>query len=186
MRKSLLFFSLWPMLLFCQDDEIYLLVRADDMGFCHAANEACMEVFEKGICRSVEIMVPTPWFPEAVEMLKKHADYDVGIHLCLTSEWHNLKWRPLTNVPSLVDENGYFVSSFWGSQDRPEASNFQKLDWEIEEVEQELRAQIELARRLLPHISHLSFHMGGDRFDPRIDSVFQLLAQEYDLDVNLE
>jgi hypothetical protein len=31
---------------------------------------------------------------------------DVGVPL--TSEWENIKWRPLTHAPSIVDEDGYF------------------------------------------------------------------------------
>ena len=34
------------------NDTITLLVRADDIGFCHAANLACIDVFTHGICRS--------------------------------------------------------------------------------------------------------------------------------------
>ena len=68
-------------------DEICLLVRADDIGMAHAGNAACIEVYEQGICRSVELMVPCPWFAEAVELLRAHPEYDVGVHLTLTSEW---------------------------------------------------------------------------------------------------
>ena len=32
-----------------QDKEIRLIVRADDMGACHAANEACIQCLRKGI-----------------------------------------------------------------------------------------------------------------------------------------
>ena len=39
-------------------NEISLLVRADDIGMAHAGNAACIEVYEQGICRSVELMVP--------------------------------------------------------------------------------------------------------------------------------
>ena len=35
--------------------EIKLVVRADDIGSCHAANLACIQCFQKGIARSVEV-----------------------------------------------------------------------------------------------------------------------------------
>ena len=88
-----------------QKNNIYLIVRADDIGMAHTVNQACIDVFTDGIAKSVEIMVPTPSFEEAVEMLNAHPEYDVGVHLTLTSEWQNLKWRPLTHAPSLQKES---------------------------------------------------------------------------------
>jgi len=49
------------------DDAVYLIVRADDIGSSHAANLACIESYQNGIARSVEVMVPCPWFLEAAE-----------------------------------------------------------------------------------------------------------------------
>ncbi|RMG66742.1 MAG: ChbG/HpnK family deacetylase, partial [Bacteroidetes bacterium] len=40
-----------------------LLVRADDMGASHAANFACLRAVNEGIARSIEVMVPGPWYP---------------------------------------------------------------------------------------------------------------------------
>ena len=88
-----------------RDDEIRLIVRGDDIGSSHAANVACIESYRDGIMRSVEVMVPCPWFAEAVEMLNENPGLDVGIHLTLTSEWEKCKWRPLTYGPSLVNED---------------------------------------------------------------------------------
>jgi len=58
--------------LFAQTDEIQLLVRADDIGSFHAANVACIESYQNGIARSVELMAPCAWFPEAVKMLAEN------------------------------------------------------------------------------------------------------------------
>src|SRR5262245_64767970 len=90
------------------DGEIRLLVRADDMGVAQSVNEACIKSCKEGIARSVEVIVPGPWFLDAVRLLKENQDIDVGVHLALTSEWERVKWRPLTNAPSLVDADGYF------------------------------------------------------------------------------
>ena len=35
-----------------------LLVRGDDMGASRSINAACLEACQKGICRSVEVLVP--------------------------------------------------------------------------------------------------------------------------------
>ena len=79
------------------------------MGFSHYANVGCIKAYQEGILTAVEVMVPCDYFPEAVELLKQNQGLDVGIHLTLNSEWENIKWRSLTNAPSLVDENGFFL-----------------------------------------------------------------------------
>ncbi len=168
-----------------QKNEIYLIVRADDIGMTHAVNQACVDVYTKGIAKSVEIMVPTPWFEEAVKLLNDHPDYDVGIHLTLTSEWQNIKWRPLTHCPSLVDENGYFHSFIW-KNNIPGVSFLLENDWKLEEVEAELRAQIELAKAKLPHLSHYTGHMGCQDADPKIKELVKRLGKEYKIEINLD
>jgi predicted glycoside hydrolase/deacetylase ChbG (UPF0249 family) len=166
-----------------QKDDIYLIVRADDIGFTHSANKACIDSYIKGIARSVEIMVPTPWFEEAVTMLNEHPEYDVGIHLTLTSEWSNLKWRPLTNAPSITDDNGYFHPFVW-KNDVEGATFLLENDWKIEEIAAELRAQIELAKSKLPHLSHYTGHMGFAGADPKIQEVVEKLADEYGINID--
>ncbi|MFT3701119.1 MAG: ChbG/HpnK family deacetylase [Agriterribacter sp.] len=91
-----------------QDKPIRLLVRGDDMGFSHSGNLALVETYKKGIERSIEVIVPSPWFPEAVKMLEENPGVDVGVHLCLSSEWDNIKWRPVSYCPSITDSDGYF------------------------------------------------------------------------------
>ena len=166
-----------------QKGDIYLIVRADDIGFAHTVNRACIDSYSQGIARSVEVMVNTPWFPEAVRLLNQHPGYDVGLHLTLTSEWENIKWRPLTSAPGLCDDHGYFHPFIWRNQ-VPGATFLTESEWTIDEVEAEFRAQIELARRHLPHISHLSGHMGCTHADPRITEVYKKLAAEYGLDID--
>src|SRR5688572_14368610 len=86
-----------------QSQPIRLIVRGDDMGFSHSGNEALIKAYKEGIERSIEVIVPSPWFPEAVKMLEENPAVDVGIHLVLTSEWDNIKWRPVSHSPSLTD-----------------------------------------------------------------------------------
>ena len=86
-----------------QETHPRLIVRADDMGSFRAANIACLKGYTEGIESSIEVMVVTAWFPEAARLLRENPGIDVGLHLTLTSEWENVKWRPLTHCPSLTD-----------------------------------------------------------------------------------
>lgn len=188
MKTSLLAFViiLLNTTLFAQtDNDIYLLVRADDIGSFHAANEACILSYQNGIAHSVEIMAPCTWFLEAAQMLNENPGFDVGVHLTLTSEWDHIKWRPLTHCPTLVDKDGYFFPKVRKAEGYPDNSSIEESDWSLTEIEQELRAQIEISLKHIPHISHLSSHMGFEGLDPKIGEIVKKLAKEYNLEVDL-
>jgi predicted glycoside hydrolase/deacetylase ChbG (UPF0249 family) len=154
------------------EESIQLIMRADDMGFSNAANLACIKGYKEGIITTVEVLVPGPWFLAAAKLLKENPDLDVGVHLALTSEWDNYKWRPLTQAPSLVTEDRYFP----GSDDE-----FRQLNVSTEEVEQEFRAQIELALKYIPQVSHLSVHMNAPVSTEELIQIIVKLSQEYNL-----
>lgn len=160
-------------------DKIYLLVRADDIASFHEANLACIRSVKEGIAKSIEIMVPCAWFPEAVKMLNENPSIDVGIHLVLTSEWDEVKWRPLTHAPSLTDANGYFFPMIWG--DVNNRNCLKNNAWKLDEIENELRAQIELAQKCIPGISHISAHMGFTGMDSKVSGLVDRLGEEYHL-----
>lgn len=166
-------------------ESITLLVRADDIGFCHAANLACIDVFTHGICRSVELMAPCPWFLEAVSLLRAHPTYDVGVHLTMTSEWDNYKWGPLTRARSIVTADGYFYPRYRRRDGYPDEPVLEEADWTAEDVEQEFRAQIERVRSCIPWVSHLTTHMGYLRDHPVFSAIVENLTAEYDLVVDL-
>ena len=159
-----------------------LVIRIDDMGALHSVNEASIDVYQNGIAQSVEVLAVGSWFPEAVKMLKENPGLDVGVHLALTSEWENVKWRPLTYCPTLVDENGYFFPMMGPNPAYPGQSvmeNMQKFD--INEIEKEFRAQIELALRNIPQITHISGHMYSTAFSPEVNALVKRLSEEYNL-----
>lgn len=172
--------------LFGGGDEIRLIVRADDIGSSHAANVACIKSYREGVVRSVEVMVPCPWFNEAVEMLEANPGYDVGVHLTLTSEWTNVKWRPLTDCPSLVDEAGNFFAMVWPNKNIGPNCSIREANPDIAEVERELRAQIELALKKIKNVTHLTGHMGFAGASDEIKAVVEKLAEEYKLPVRVE
>ncbi len=163
------------------EDDIKLIVRADDIGAAHSVNLACIKSYKEGIARSVEVLVTAPWFNEAVKMLNENPGYDVGVHLDLTSEWEYYKWGPISNAPSLVDEQGHFFPMTSQRNDFPPNTGFLQSKWKIEEVEQELRAQIELAKQKIPHVSHITNHMGTATCTPELKALVNRLSKEYQL-----
>jgi chitin disaccharide deacetylase len=160
-----------------------LIVRGDDMGFSHSGNEALIKSFKDGIETSIEVIVPSPWFPEAVRLLKENPTVDVGIHIALTSEWDNSKYRPVSYCPSLTDEDGYFFPMIWPNKNYP-GKALTENKWTIEDVEKELRAQIELALRKIPRVSHISGHMGSYGISPEVSALAKRLAKEYKIDID--
>lgn len=159
-----------------------LIVRGDDMGYAHGGNVALMQTYNEGIMTSLEIIVPSPWFPEAVEMLKEVPDLDVGIHLALTSEWDNVKWRPVSEAPSLRDADGYFYPMIYPNPNYPGRA-LTENDWKLVDIEREFRAQIELALKHIPRLSHISGHMGCAGINEEVKALTKRLAVEYGLDI---
>lgn len=168
--------------LFGQQSNPRLIVRADDMGSFRSANIACMEAYKNGIESSIEVMVVTAWFPEAARLLRENPGIDVGLHLTFTSEWDNVKWRPLTDCPSLTDSNGYFLPMMRPNPAYPGLA-ITENKWNIEEIEREARAQIEMALKNIPHVSHISGHMGSTGFAPEVLELMERLSEEYNLPV---
>jgi predicted glycoside hydrolase/deacetylase ChbG (UPF0249 family) len=128
----------------CGRHKLPVIVRGDDMGYSHAGNEAIIKCYKEGIEKSVEVIVASPWFPEAIKLLNENPGIDVGIHLAITSEWDNIKWRPLSDCASLKDANGYFFPMIWPNKNYP-GQAIREQKWKIEDVEKEFRAQIEMA-----------------------------------------
>ncbi len=159
-----------------QSDARKLIIHVDDAGMCHAANVATIKGLESGLVTSTSVMLPCGWAPDFAKYARQHPEYCYGVHLTLNSEWPGYRWGPVAGrdrVPSLVDEQGYF----WG--DVAKVAEHAKA----EEVEIELRAQIELAKTLEIPLSHLDTHMGSVLARPDIVEVYVRLGLEYDLPI---
>ena len=157
-------------------DAKLLILHADDAGVSHSEDSATIAAFEKKAINSASIMVPCPWFPEIAAYAKAHPELDWGIHLTLTAEWKNYKWGGVSSsdkISSLLDKNGYLYSSV------EEFTRHAKS----EEVETELRAQIEKAMSFGIKITHLDNHMGSILGSPVFIKIYQKLGKEYNLPV---
>ncbi|MEA5425767.1 ChbG/HpnK family deacetylase [Arcicella lustrica] len=157
-----------------------LIVRGDDMGYAHSGNEALIKSYKEGIETSIEVIVASPWFSEAVKLLAENKRVDVGLHFAITSEWDNVKWRPLTEAKSLRNADGYFYPMLFHNNNYPKQAVLDN-DWKIEDIEKELRAQIEMALKYIPRLSHVSGHMGSTAFNQEVKDMARRVAKEYKL-----
>lgn len=162
-------------------DEIRLVVKADDMGAAHGVNVGTIDAYVNGIVTTTNVIVPGPWFPEAARMLKQHPGLDVGVHLALTSEWENVKWRPVTQAPSIVDADGYFFPMVVPRQGFPPQTSLREAQWKLDEIERELRGQLDLAKRHLPQATYTWYHMGFTMLAPEVRELAAKLTKEYGL-----
>ena len=161
--------------------EIRLVVKGDDMGAAHGVNVGTIDAYRQGILTTTNVLVPGPWFPEAARMLRENPGLDVGVHLAITSEWDNVKWRPLTHAPSIVDTDGYFFPMVTARAGSPPKASIKEADWKLEEIERELRAQLDAAKRHLPQATYTWYHMGFTSLDPRVRDLAARLSKEYGL-----
>ncbi|MFQ5512816.1 MAG: polysaccharide deacetylase family protein [Myxococcota bacterium] len=141
--------SLIERLGFARGDRV-IVVHVDDMGLCSAANRGALRALG-GAATSASVMVPCPAFEEVAELARARPELDLGVHLTLNAEHEVLRWGPvLDDVPSLVSPDG----GMWRST--AEVVAHARPD----EVERELRAQVERALAAGIDVTHLDAHMG--------------------------
>jgi YdjC-like protein len=125
----------------------------DDMGMSFDSDEGGIAALTKGMSTSCSVMMPCPWVPGFIHWLNDHPDIDAGLHLTLTSEWKDYRWGPLAGknaVPGLVDKEGDLWPSVEAVVQHATA----------DEVEKEIRAQLDRARAMGFEPTHLDTHMG--------------------------
>lgn len=153
-----------------------VVLHADDIGMCHASILAYEQTLPFGVLSSAATMVPCPWYPTAAAYCRAHAGdsrLDMGVHLTLTSEWQEYRWKPLSTLDAstgLLDGEGYLHRLAAGVHDHAE----------ISAVETELRAQIERALADGIDATHADTHM-LTLFGGRLIPTYVKVALEYGL-----
>jgi chitin disaccharide deacetylase len=151
-----------------------LILHADDLGVAHSENAASLDALDKGVINSASIMIPTPWVTEVAEYAKAHPDADLGLHLTLTSEWATYRWgstAPRDQVPTLHDPDGTL----------PKDTRTVATRAKIDEVEKELRAQIDRAYAIGIKPTHVDSHMGALFNTPELMATYVKVARSYKL-----
>ena len=135
-------------------DAKLLIIHGDDIGIAHSINIASFDGYKNNAINSGSAMIPSPWIKEVAEFLKENPNYDIGLHLTLTAEWKNYKWRGVSSsneIPSLLNEYNVFYDN----------TSDVNINANPEEVRKELQAQIDYARSLGINPSHIDSHMGA-------------------------
>lgn len=157
-------------------DTKMLIMHADDIGMAYSVNKATVEAFNKGGINSASIMVPCPWFKDIASYINDNPKFDFGLHLTLTAEWENYKWSgvlPPDEIPGLLSEEGYFYASV-----EEVVANATP-----EEVESEIRAQVQRAIDFGIQPTHLDSHMGTLFNHPEFFKAYQKVGKEFNIPV---
>jgi len=147
-----------------------LILNADDFGLCEAVNAGVVEAFDRGVLTSASILPTGRAFHHALLLAQARPRLDLGIHIALT------QGRPLCQpeaIPSLVGPQGYLLPTWRSFVKRYLAGGVRK-----QEIEAEMRAQIEHARQAGLRLSHLDSHQHLHML-PGILPVAAKLASEY-------
>ena len=152
-----------------------VILHADDVGVCHGANVAFLELSQRGLISCGSVMVPCPWFPEAAALAREHPDLDLGVHLTLNSEWANYRWRPISTADrasGMIDPDGFM----W---EMP-ATIREHAQLDVAAVEKEFRAQIDTALQAGIDVTHIDSHV-GIAVIPELIDVYVQLALDYEV-----
>jgi len=160
-----------------ENKEIILITRADDMGYTHTGNLATLESLRNGIIKNAAMLVIAPWFEEAAQIARENPQFCFGVHLGIIGEWIGYRWRPVlpwSEVRTLVDEDGFLHRSpgeFWAYHP------------DMTQLEQEFRAQLDLARRKGVRIDYLDTHYMMP-YNPLLQPILARIGKDYGVPVS--
>lgn len=147
-----------------------LIVVADDVGLHPGINAGVIRAHRDGIVTGASIVACGAAFAQAVELLKASPGLAVGVHLALVEE------QPLSSfskIPSLVGNGQRFAPNFIAFSTRWFSGRVKR-----DEVERELRAQIERVLATGLAVRHLNGHQHLQVLPGLFDMVLRL-AEEY-------
>ena len=147
-----------------------LIVSADDFGLCEAVNRGVAEAFDRGVVTSASVLTTGDAFAHAASLARARPALDLGVHLALTQ---TAPISPPEEIASLVGRDGRFLPGW-----RSFAARYLRGGVRKQEVERELRAQIERAREAGLECSHLDSHQHVHML-PGVLAIVARLGSEY-------
>lgn len=127
-----------------------LILNADDFGMTRGVNEGIIRAHREGVLTSATLMACGAAFEDAVERAKANPRLAVGCHLVLVG---GLAIAPREEISSLVDQAGRLPGTLSGFVARVSSGKVR-----AEEIEREMRAQIEKIRAAGIEPTHLDTH----------------------------
>lgn len=140
----------------------YLIITADDLGLTKSINEGIAVSYRDGIVTAISVIPTGEALEDAVQVIKDLKLEEIGAHLSLTET------RPLLKSSKFYQgRNKFFLDLFFGRID-------------LGGVYEELKAQIELLKKIGVRITHINSHEHLHMM-PHILNILIRLAKEYDI-----
>ena len=168
LRRSVITFS--PAGSFAPIKMKELILNADDFGYTTGVNEGIIRAHRDGILTSATLMANGRAFDDAVERAKANPKLGIGCHLVLTG---GFSVAPREEIPSLADAEGRLPRSLGALVARVSAGSVR-----TNEIERELRAQLEKIRRAGIELSHVDTHK-HTHVHPRVMGAVGRVAREF-------
>lgn len=147
-----------------------LFLRTDDVGLSLGTNLGASEATRT--CPNLGLMATGPALAEAAERFRGRSDLCLGLHFTLNSEWDLLRWGPVSareTVASLVMADGTFYPNPWKLPPG--------VTYLVDEVERELRAQLQVLRKLGLNIRYFDSHMAVLKTRPELTELALRFAE---------
>lgn len=152
-----------------------LIVTADDFGMARFIDRGIALALTDGLVNTVSAMMTFARSDDALaDLLRAHPQARVGLHLCLTA---GVPCAPRKEVPSLLDEAGYFfpLEVF--------LARFPRMDHG--EIFHELSAQVAAFRRVCRSLDHLSYHQNAMALHPQGFRLVMQLARVHQVPIRV-
>lgn len=156
-----------------------LIINGDDLGRTAYSNEGVLRAFTNGILTSSSLMTPALAHDAAYKLIKERPEIaDVGVHMVLARDDANGNLYspilPREQVASLVNPEGFFKTDMMEMLKTADKN----------EIENELRAQIQAAYDNGVDVTHLDCHKGFyHTYDQKTVKATIKLARYYDLPI---
>lgn len=146
-----------------------LIINADDFGLTPGVSKGIIKAMKEGVVSDTSMIVNSPYFKESTILAKEQGLLQLGIHLSLTTYNPIL---PPNEIPTLVDLDGKF---------HKDISYILDNSFSMDEVEKELRGQINKFLSSGLKLNHISGHHQFYGYNEDIHNILISLAHEFNV-----